>query len=117
MNIPVNFSKLIHLVSGMSNEQNMPRNLKNVSDFDRRHRHEQSKNLHNMVQPRVCDTIVVFKRSNKYLRNYSANLTTRRTYTEGRRTIPGGVDFTWNKESCRVGPEVLKEIAEAIERK
>ena len=95
----------------------MPRNLTKSATFDWEHRHEQGKNFHNVVQPRIRDAIVVFKGPNKCLRDDSANLTGRCTNTEGRRTIPSGEDFTGNKESRRIGTKVLEEIAKTVECK
>lgn len=83
-------------------------------------KHEESENLHNMVQPWRCVIgsymALCSQRSKDSLRNNSSHLTRCGGDTVRGRAVSSGEAFSWNNESGGVRAEVEEELGQDVKR-
>lgn len=110
--IPVNSSRVLRLVSGISRVRKHPRSL-HVRTFHTKELHEKREDFHKMVDPRVGSSIVL-QCSRHSLSNDGTNLTGTSGDTVGRGSVSGWEDFTRYNKGRGVGSEVLEEVAKTV---
>jgi hypothetical protein len=113
--VPVNSSRVLRLVSGISRVRKLPRSLQ-IRTSHTKEVHEKSEDFHKMVNPRVGSSFVL-QCSGHGLSNDGTNLATARGYAVRGRPVSGWKHFTWYNEGGGIGTEVLEEIAETIKSK